>query len=143
MDAVWRSGALLLALTACSGPGDDSDTDPDTDPTGCGDVTTHTITVIARVEDGAGSPFEGATVRLEERNWDPHTLGEGTTDASGDVTLADLSVTGVERCWGTALDYVLVATDGTLTAEADINSFLFANRDAGEADRRAFPLVLE
>ena len=135
---------LACAVVAMAGCGK-SDTDtPVDDPSGCGAVTEHTLTLRAKVVDSADQPVSGALVRLEERNWDPQIVSEVPTDASGEATLASMSLTSVERCWGTALDYVLVASLDARSTEVGVNASLFNAIESGgsEVDRRDRPLVL-
>jgi hypothetical protein len=118
----------------------------DTEPVdgACGEVTEHRLNLLAKVVDGGGLPVAGATVRLEERLWDPRTVGSATTDGTGEASLSNLAITGVEDCWGTALDYVLVAEMGAQSDEENVNSRLFGAVSVGDAtvDRRDRPLVL-
>jgi len=120
---------VLGLLVACKGG---QDSDPQETGGACGAVTEHTISVEVTVDDGSDAPVEGATVRLEERAWEPGTLGEGTTDAQGQVTLADLSITSVEDCWGTVLDYQLVVEKDPASTEVRLNSALFNAVQSGE-----------
>ena len=118
---------------------------PGDDGGACGEVTTHVLAVKGLVEDNDGISVEGASVILEDRGWNPgDVLGSGTTDENGVFQLDNLTVTGVEDCWGTMLDYVLVAEKGEARAEKEINTQLYnaVIDDSGMADVSAFPIVL-
>lgn len=134
----------LLALGSATGCGADP-SDTDSEPSGaCGDVSEHALTVLVAVEDAAGAPVDGATVRLEERATRPGVRGEATTGADGTARLESVQITSIEGCWGTALSYFVVATDGVATAEVGVNPSLFNAITAGEdvVDRRDRPLTL-
>ncbi len=142
-----------LGFAACGGQDvmtSDPLPPPDTDGA-CGDVTTHDVTLLGAVvlDD---LPFEGATIWVEDRGWEPGTiLAEGVTGADGTVTFALDDLVSVEDCWGVLLDYVAVASavspaDGsTLSGETDLNSHLFSAIDSGSlvADFSPFPIELE
>jgi len=133
---------MMLVFAACSGAGAESDTAEDGGA--CGAVTSHTVTVRAKVVNGTGQPVAGASVVLEERAWEPGARGQGTSGEDGEVILRDLSITSVERCWGTALDYALVAKKDAVTAEEPLNSSLFnlILEGGADLDLRGDPLVL-
>ena len=122
-----RGIIAMVLLLGCTDNGTATDVDTDSDTSGgrCGAVTTHVVTLDIEVVVDEGGPVEGATVRLEERAWSPGTLAEDTTGTDGTVTLADVSITGVEGCWGLALDYHLVVQDGEVVVEETMNSALF------------------
>jgi hypothetical protein len=132
----------LLAMGCHGGPADDT---TDTRFGACGEITTWDVTVIGKVEDAAGN-VAGAAVSLEDRGWEPITiLGEATTTTNGSFTLEAQNVTAVEGCWGTLLDYVLVATEGSRSGERGINHPLYGAISDGsmEADITGNPLVIE
>lgn len=140
-----RARGLVLVLAAGCGGGDDSDTGPaDTDDGGaCGEVTNHDVTLTGVVET-AGGPAEGATVTLEERNWTSgQAFGTATTGADGSFQIDATGIVSVEDCWGTALDYYVVAESGDLSGERQINSTLFNALASGEADLSGAPLLIE
>ncbi len=119
--------------------------EPDTDGQ-CGEVSEHTVQVVGVVHDGSGDGAADAAVRLEDRGWNPGTtLGAGTTNAGGEFELDGLAITSVEDCWGTLLDYVIVAERGGQRVERGINSQLRASIfDATlDVDLTSLPLVLE
>ena len=144
MAALWNRRMLPLTLAiavACGSGGVDSGTGTDDDGA-CGDVTTHTVTVRGDVQDASGAAVQDAEVRLEERNWEPGILAEGTTDDTGRYELT-AEITSVEDCWATALDYWVVVTDGELTVEDDLNQPLFNAIDDGSLDVDVATIVLE
>jgi len=140
-----RSLALVLSFLAAgctSAPVDDTE---DTRLGACGEISTWNVTVLGRVEDAAGA-VGGAEVSLEDRGWEPVTgLGATTTATNGSFTVEARNLTAVEGCWGTLLDYVLVATEGSRSGERGINHPLYGAIDDGsmEADIRGNPLVIE
>ena len=137
---------LFLLLMACGAPSEDTAVEEDVDEGACGEVRTHDLEVRAAFEDASGAPLSGVRVSLEERNWAPGTLGEGSTTADGTVSFVAPGVTDVEGCWGSALDYWLVAeADGYATLEETMNSNLYNAIDDGSlvADLRATPLIME
>lgn len=111
----------------------------------CGDVTEHDLRLRGRVlQDGA--PVQGADVRLEERAWHPGSkvFGAAVTDAGGAFVFDAPGVVSVEDCWGTVLDYVLVAVRGDARVEDPVNSSLFGAITDGvdTVDLTNFPLEL-
>jgi hypothetical protein len=151
---------LVILLSACgdetpttadSAPaadssGGDGPTPPGAPPGQCGDVGYFDVSVVGLVVGPDGTAAVGAAVSLEERNWDPQTYASGTTDAYGAFTLVASQIVGVEDCWGVAVDYVVVATQGSASAERDVNQSLFnavSPGGDGVADISAFPLELE
>ena len=136
---------VILGHWACADK-DPDDTDDTDDGGACGDVTTHSLAVTGRVELSSGDPADTVDVWLEDRGWNPGTtLGQGTTDSSGAFTLENLTITGVEDCWATLLDYVIVSESEGLRGEKEINHQLYNAIEAGEevADVSALPIVLE
>jgi hypothetical protein len=139
---VNRAVAALALLCACGKP---EDTDTGDSNGQCGDVTTWDVTIAGAVEDASG-PVGGAAVRLEDRAWNTDdVLGEATTEVDGSFSLDAKSVTSVEGCWGTVLDYRIVAEEGGRTGETKVNSALFDAIDSGslEADISDFPILIE
>lgn len=136
---------LAILVSAACGSSDPTDTDDTDDPGACGAVSTEIMAVRGIVETDGGIGIEGVTVILEDRGWNPGTtLGTVTTDEEGMFFLENLTITDVENCWGSMLDYVLVASLDAQTAEKEINTQLYnAIIDSSlEADVSAFPLVL-
>jgi hypothetical protein len=136
---------LFCMLTACSEPTDTDQADDNVEPDGaCGEVDNFDASVFGMVTDG-GAPVEGATVVLEDRGWEPTTdMGSATTNAKGTFTINAPGLTSVEDCWGTLLDYVLVAEKGAKKGEKSINSQLHTAYDTdGSADVSAFPVEIE
>jgi hypothetical protein len=142
---VGREAPVLLGLLiACHGG---EPVDSDTDPAGgCGDVTTWDITIRAAVIDGdSQAPVEGADVTLYDEAWNPgDTLGTAQTGADGHVELVATDVTSVDGCWGTALDYELIAMTFDKSGVMELNSALHAAIDDGTlvVDVTAFPIEL-
>jgi hypothetical protein len=144
---------LLPLLAACAGddstPGDDDDGTPgthDTEPQGqCGDVTYWDVTVTGRVRTPQGGPAVGASVRIENREWDPGTVYvTGTTDAMGAFSVLAPQMVQVEECSG-LLGHYAVAELGELSGEAGLDSAVFTAVDQGTfvADISQIPIVLE
>lgn len=135
--------AIFLVMTACSGKTTESA--PDTDEnegSGCGEVSSFDVTIVAKVTAG-GRPASGYRVFLDDRGWNYTSLGEGTTDASGEVSFVATGVTSVENCWGTVLNYWVVAEDADGNqVEDDMNNELFNAIDDGSlvADVTSRPL---
>jgi hypothetical protein len=121
----------------------------DTEPPGsaCGEIRVWDLTVrgIVQNEQRVGAPF--ADVWLEDRGWARTTqvLGSGYTDADGVFEIAITGLTDAENCWGTLLDYVLVAELGPQRGEDGINTYLFNAVQSGTlvADVSTNPLVME
>jgi hypothetical protein len=140
-----RAWGLVLVLAAgCDGGGTDDTSTGDTDLNGaCGEVTNHDVTVTGVVET-AGGPAEGATVYVEERAWTGGMrMGTAQSAADGTFTIEVADLISVEDCWGTALDYYVVAEAGDLYGERGINSTLFNALSTGEADLSGAPLLIE
>ena len=158
--------ALALLAGGCTAPVDQADGPTDTgspvgSPTGdtatgvqttsddgaCGEVTVWDLTVRGVVHNaqGVGAPF--ASVWLEDRGWATtvEVLGTTTTDGQGGFELAVTGLTSVEDCWGTLLNYVLVAELGPQRGEDEINTWLFTAISNGTlvADLSTSPLVME
>ncbi len=137
---------LVLCLAGCAPADETVDEAEDSDPAGvqCGEPVTYDIEIRARVEDAAGAVAD-VEVALDDRGWTNAILGVGTTGANGEVTFAALGVTALDGCWGTVLNYQLVAqhSDGR-EVEDDMNTELHAAIDDGSlvADVRDFPLTL-
>ena len=140
-----RHIAWMLALGACGAP-QGEDPIPEEEKGACGDRTTHDVTVLGRVVDVDGQGIESATVDLEDRGWnDGEVLGTATTAADGSFTMSATDVTSIEGCWGTMLDYVLVAEQDGRSGEKGINSQLRSaiSDESFEADVSSFPVTLE
>ncbi|MEZ4238292.1 MAG: carboxypeptidase-like regulatory domain-containing protein [Myxococcota bacterium] len=162
----WICPALLAIAcsgdpkTTDTGPADtgsaatsDTDTDTDTDTQGttdtdgaCGAVTRHDLTLLGAVVLASGGPAVGASVWIEDRAWavQTETLGTATTDDDGLFTLPITGLTSVEDCWGSALDYVVVAELGIQRGERDVNAPLYNVILAGgdTADITASPIEM-
>jgi hypothetical protein len=136
--------ASVLAL-GCGGekqPVDDSG-----EREGCGTATIHSVAVTFAVVDASGNGVSNLEVRLEDRAWEPGVLGTGQTDGNGFGELFAESVTDLPGCWGTMLNYVVVATDPSdyyADAEKPVNSYLFGAISDGsnQADLTAFPMEI-
>ena len=137
--------ALLVGWTACFGNKDtDVTVDTDDDDHGaCGDVSTWDVFIRARVVQNNAN-VAGAEVWLEDRGWEPGTiLGDGVTGANGRAEFEAKDITSVEDCWGTLLDYYLVAEKGDATGEKAVNTYLHSAIDSGQqADITAFPVEI-
>lgn len=136
----WLLCGLML-MVGCSGKKESTPKETEDTQAVCGDVTTFDVTVQAKVTKG-GKAASGVAVHLEERNWEPGTLGEGVTKADGTVEFLASPVTSIDRCWATALDYWIVAEDGADTVEDDMNTELYNAITDGslKADVRDRPL---
>lgn len=134
----------ILVTLGC-GEKDQSATD-DTDEGGaCGSVSTHVLSVAGVVQFMDGTAASGVNVRLDDRGWNPGSvLAEGVS-LEGEFNLDSAEITSVEECWGTLLDYVLVASLEGYQGEKEINTQLFNAIRDGEstADVSAIPIVLE
>jgi len=131
---------LLLGCGSSDSPSDDTG-----EQVGCGDPSSHDVRVIYEVVDASGNGVSNLEVRLEERNWEPGTLGTGETDGNGTGELLAAGVTDLPNCWGTMLDYVVVVEDPSAyyaAAEKPVNSYLHGAIDDGslEADLTSFPI---
>ena len=143
------AGLTLMAmlLGGCSGEEEPIPEDTDTQIGECGEPAYGLeATITGLVQDATGAPVEGAEVRLEEWNWEPGTVhGTATTDVNGAFTMAATELVDVPGCWGTALDYHVVADFGELTGDAIANQKLYnALIDgSGVADFSSVPIVVE
>jgi hypothetical protein len=138
--------AAVVWCGACGGAQYPTDTDVDDVSGACGQVTTWDVTVRGKVVDADGAAVEGASVELEDRGWDPGTtLGEATTDVAGEFEFLAEAVTSVEDCWGTILNYVLVAEQGELSGERGLNTPLYNAISDGDlvVDITESPVALE
>jgi hypothetical protein len=143
---------VLCALVGCGGGKDDEDTSGggggDGPPTGngaCGEVGEASIELLGSLSFEDESPAAGASVRLEERNWNtPDKIYvEAVTDGDGKFDLIADLVT-VADCWGVAVDYYVVGELGGAAGERGVNSWLF-NAAEGTGNGRAtmeLPIVL-
>mgnify|MGYP001610474467 CR=1 FL=1 len=141
--------SVCVFLVACSGDGDGEGVDTGDDDGGveCGDPVAYDVEVTAKVVDSGGKGVEGIEVALDDRGWTNSILGSGLTSRSGLVTFSAKGVTALDGCWGTVLNYWVVATDPadpSRTAEADMNTELYNAIDGGSlvADVSDFPLAL-
>jgi len=145
MLPAMKAAFLFLFLLACgsSGSGDSGER-----VGACGDPSEVDLTLKVAVQDSDGNALQDMDVVLEDRGWTSTTLGGGITNAAGEVEFEALGVTDVPGCWGTLLDYVVVASDslGAWSAgEKSANSYLHTaiEDNSMEADLRAFPVVLQ
>jgi len=130
-----------------------SPSDTDDDPVGqdppdgmCGDVSEWDLHVRGAVVDDGDDPIAGVDIQLVDYGWVPGTLmATATTDADGHYEFDVTELTSVEDCWGTLLDYVIVATLGDVVVEDGVNSQLYSAIVDGtlEVDLYTFPLVVE
>jgi len=135
---------LLLGM-ACSGQVVDT---ADDSPGACGVPSEHDVTLRVSVQSTDGEALRDIEVVLEDRAWTLSDLGSASTDESGEAVFGAQGVTDLPNCWGTMLDYVLVATDPLgrwAEGEKELNSSLYNAISEGtlEADVRGFPIVLE
>ena len=139
----WMLCGLLMA---CSESTETVDTDEPVPTKGaCGETTRWDIEVIGAVTNGEG-PVEGAEVRLEERNYNAGTVhGTSVTDSDGEFVIAAIDVVSVEDCWGTLLDYHVVAESGDEIGEKKANTYLHTAiyNESLSADMRGFPVEIE
>lgn len=139
---------LFFFLIGCASSDDSGDVvDTGDDDGACGDPVTYDVEIHAKVVEAAGGAAEGIEVTLEDRGWTMADLGTGTTDARGEVTFTAVGVTSLANCWGTVLNYHLVAVDpadDTRSADDTLNTQLHAAIDEGTfvVDVREFPLTL-
>jgi len=134
--------------TAGTQPTTTSETEETTEPPDgqCGDVSYWDLSVEGAIVDDRDRPYPGVEITLEDRGWIPGTImGTATTDDEGYYRFDVDELTSVEDCWGTLLDYVMVATDGDLVAEQGVNAQLYGAITDGslEVDLTVFPLILE
>lgn len=120
-----RGVVWVLALAACGDGGTTpTATGDDDDGVQCEPAVYVDLTIEGRVTEG-GVGAEGATVRLEERNWAPTTLhGTTTTGANGTFSLDATDLPIVEGCWGWATGFWLVAERGGLSDEYGANTLI-------------------
>ncbi len=139
---------ITMVLVGCAPAEEDTeDTGSDDNGVQCGDPVTYDIEVTAKVVDGDGAPVPEIDVFLDDRGWEYDFLGSGPTDSRGRVTFTAYGVTALDGCWGTVLNYWLVAIDPTnqdRTAEDDMNTELYNAIDDGSlaTDVSDFPLEL-
>jgi hypothetical protein len=123
------------------------DTDTETNGGACGDFTYPDVTILGGVMTPGGDPAVGAQVWLEERNFDfeDTVYGTATTDEKGRFELLATQIVAPEGCWGTLVDYNLMATLNDASAEDEVNTVLFQAVAGGTfvADITTFPLQLE
>ena len=136
---------LLPIVVACSS----SETEPEDTGSGpgCGDPSTHDLSVLFAVEDEQGNGVANLEVSLVDKAWEPGVLGSSSTDGQGKGALLAEGVTDLPNCWGTMLNYVAEVTDPNgyyQSAEKPVNSYLYGAIDDGsfEADLTAFPITV-
>jgi hypothetical protein len=142
-----KTGDTAPADTAPQTTDTQTDTGTSTGPIGeCGDVTLHDLTLLGSVALMNGLPAAGASVWIEDRAWAPQdeVLGQATTDGDGLFTLPITGLTSVEDCWGSALDYVVVAELGDQRGERGVNASLYASIQDGtlQADISGSPIEM-
>jgi hypothetical protein len=146
-------GRVLLAmlLLGCSEDEAPPETNEDPGPpeSQCGEVFDgedgYDVTIDGAVSIG-GAPAEGVAVDLVEMNWERgRVFGSGLSDAGGLFTIDGINLTVVEDCWGTAIDYKIMASLDPLEAERDVNSQLFNAINDGSlaTDISGIPIELE
>jgi len=145
MLPAMRVAFLVLALSACGRSGADDSGERDG---ACGDPSEVELTLKVAVQGSDGVGLQDIDVVLEDRGWTNTVLGSGVTDEAGEVEFVASGVTDLPNCWGTLLDYVVLATDAQGSwnpGEKNANSYLHTAIDdtSMEADMRAFPVVLE
>jgi hypothetical protein len=138
---------LCLLLAACGGSPEGEDTG-DENTGACGDPISVDLVVRARVVDAAGEGVPDIRLAVEDRAWNLGDLGEAQSQEDGSAAIGAQGVTDLPGCWGTMLDYYLVADDPSgvwSPAEDAINSWLYNAISDGsyEADMTDFPLTLE
>ncbi len=126
---------IVVFLMACGAEDSGAPAGDDTghDGVDCGEASTHDVAITALVTAAAGS-VEGVEVTLDDRGWTNAILGSGTTDGRGRVTFTAVGVTSLPNCWGTVLNYWIVAADpddAARTAEDDMNTELYNAIDGG------------
>ncbi len=145
MHKMWFFVGGILVAVGCTG--DDPQPTDDTDDGGaCGEISRHAVSVVGLVQTEDGAPAVASNVRLEDRGWEPGTvLGDSLAGDDGSFRLENAEITNVENCWGTLLDYVLVAESGELYGEKEINQQLYNAILDGEstADVSAIPIVVD
>jgi hypothetical protein len=135
-----------MATVLVLGCGEEKEPIDDTsEQEGCGTATIHSVAVAFAVVDASGNGVSNLEVRLEDRAWEPGVLGTGQTDGNGLGELLADPVTDLPGCWGTMLNYVVVAADPSgyyADAEKPVNSYLFGAISDGsnQADLTAFPM---
>jgi hypothetical protein len=141
LTTLWPAACAPVEDTGDSDSGEEHGID-------CGEPESFDVGVAARVEDAEGQGIEGIEVYLDDRGWTLSVLGAGTTGPAGTVTFVAEGVTSLESCWGTVLNYWIVAldpADSARSAEKDMNTQLYNAIDNGTlaTDVSEFPLVLE
>jgi hypothetical protein len=139
--------AAAVASTACTEESPVETGDTSIGGVECGEPSTYDVEVTAKVVDSSGTGVSAIEVVLDDRGWTYGELGGGTTGIDGSVTFTATGVTSLPNCWGTVLNYWIVATDpadSSRTVEDDMNTELYNAIDGGSmaADVSDFPLVL-
>ena len=141
-----RSLILISLLFGCADESEDSDTIEGGGSSGaCGETSRWDVSVVGTVRH-QGEPLEGAMVVLEDRGYNPgEVLGTGVTDTQGGFQFEALEVVSIEDCWGTLLNYFVVAESGTLYGEKKANTYLHTAiyDESLEADMSGFPVDVE
>ena len=136
----------LLLLFGCAEEAEDTDVVEGGGNSGaCGETSRWDIAVTGSVRH-EGAPLEGATVVLEDRGYNlGEILGSGVTDSDGRFQLDALQVVSIEDCWGTLLNYFVVAESGDLYGEKKANTYLHTAiyDETLEADMSGFPVEVE
>lgn len=138
----WSGLGVVAGLVGCGGvPADSDSTDG-----ACGAVTTHDLVVLGRVILSSGAAAGGATVELVDEGWEPGTVvGVTTAQSTGAFSLDAIAVTSVEGCWGSLLDYRLVAERDGATGTLGVNQALYAaiTDETFQADVSASPITVQ
>jgi len=133
-------------VVGCSQDVEDTELVDDGENSGaCGETTRWDIKVVGAVSR-QGQPVEGASVELEDRGYNTgDILGSGLTDAEGVFEFDATEVVSVEDCWGTLLNYYVVAEFEAFSGEKKANTYLHTAiyNESYEADMRGFPVEIE
>lgn len=131
---------------ADDGPFDSATTGASAPPDGaCGPVHYIDLEIRGLVQDESGMPAASVEVWLDERAWVPTTIhGQGMTDADGRFAFPATELPIVERCWGFAALFHIVAQDLESYGEIDANYPIISAWLAGDtfADFEVRPVVL-
>jgi hypothetical protein len=120
-----RAIAFAALLGACEPPEQLPTGDTD-GPSACGTpVRGIELQFLGKVLRTDGGDDAGVRVTLEDRSTAPPTeLGTALTTAGGSYTLNGDDITDWPGCWLTLLDYRLVAEDGDVVGELQVNRFM-------------------
>lgn len=139
---------VLASFVACGTETEDTDTAPgptDEVQSACGEQTFHSVSLTGAVVDVDDVPVAGAEVTLVENIYAPGTTyGTAVTDEDGVFVLSAEALLSIEECWGTLLDYTVVAetSDGRI-GEKFVNVYLYAALTEGSYDITNLPVTVE